>query len=97
MINATIIDQKDNVVLAIEKIKKDDEVEYKDLDGKTDKLTALNDIKIYHKIARVDIAKGDPIVKYGEHIGFALNNIKAGEHVHEHNVESRRENLQSIE
>ena len=34
-----------------------------------------------------------PIVKYGEHIGIAGCDIKAGEHVHVRNVEDHRENL----
>ena len=40
-----------------------------------------------------DIAKGEPIVKYGEHIGLAARDIKKGEHVHCHNLEEHRENL----
>ena len=56
-------------------------------------LTAAEDITIYHKLAACDIAKGQPIVKYGEHIGLAARDIKAGEHVHCHNLEEHRENL----
>ena len=55
----------------------------------------LEDITIYHKLAACDIAKGEPIVKYGEHIGLAARDIKAGEHVHCHNLEEHRENLDS--
>ena len=65
------------------------------LDGQEKQLTALNDITIYHKLAACDIAKGQPIVKYGEHIGLAARDIKAGEHVHCHNLEEHRENLDS--
>lgn len=39
-----------------------------------------------HKLATVDIAEGAPIRKYGQIIGFASRPIKAGEHVHTHNV-----------
>ena len=97
MINAVIISEKDNVVVAIEPIKNGDVIEYKDLDGELKTLKALDDIKIYHKIARTDINNQEPVVKDGEHIGFALNDIKVGEHVHEHNTEGRREDLESIE
>lgn len=97
MINAVIISEKDNVVVAIEPIEKGDIIEYKDLDGGLKNLKALDDIKIYHKIAKVNINKEEPVIKYGEHIGFALNDIKVGEHVHEHNIEGRREDLESIE
>ena len=39
-----------------------------------------------HKYARRDIAKGENIIKYGNPIGHATADIKAGEHVHTHNV-----------
>lgn len=92
MRNAMIIDSKDNVAVAIEPIAKGDTVTYV-CDGKDVSLKAQEDITIYHKLATRDIAKGEPIVKYGEHIGIASCDIKAGEHVHVHNVESHRENL----
>ncbi len=92
MRNAMIIDGKDNVVVVIEPIAKGDTVTY--LCGDQEKsLTALEDIIIYHKMAARDIAAGEPVVKYGEHIGVAMRDIKAGEHVHVHNVEGHRENL----
>lgn len=97
MINSVIISEKDNVVVAIEPIKKGDLVEFKNLEGNLKKLTALDDIKIYHKIALKDIKKEEPVIKYGEHIGFALRDIKVGEHVHDHNTEGRREDLEAIE
>ncbi|KXO14568.1 UxaA family hydrolase [Peptoniphilus sp. GNH] len=97
MYNATIITESDNVVVAIEKINKGSDVSYRDLSGKDVKFKALDDVTIYHKIARRDIKEGEPIVKYGEHIGFANRDIKQGEHVHEHNCESRREDLEAME
>ena len=39
-----------------------------------------------HKYALRDIAKGENIIKYGNPIGHATADIKAGEHVHTHNV-----------
>ena len=92
MLNAMIIDVKDNVAVAIEPITKGETVTYR-CEGAEITLTAAQDITIYHKLARKDIAKGEPIVKYGEHIGVAGCDIKAGEHVHVHNVEDHRETL----
>ncbi len=92
MLNAMIIDVKDNVAVAIEPITKGETITYL-CEGEEVTLTAAQDIIIYHKLARTDIAKGEPIVKYGEHIGIAGCDIKAGEHVHVHNVEDHRENL----
>jgi altronate hydrolase len=40
-----------------------------------------------HKMASTTIAKGTPIRKFGQIIGFAKSDIKAGDWVHEHNVE----------
>ena len=41
-----------------------------------------------HKIAARDIATGEKIVKYGAPIGSASTGIRAGEHVHLHNMKS---------
>ena len=87
MLNAMIVEAaKDNVIVAIEPIAKGDTVTY-NCAGQE------KDITIYHKLAACDLAKGQPIVKYGEHIGLAARDIKAGEHVHCHNLEEHRENL----
>lgn len=97
MINATIISDNDNVVVAIEPIKKGVDVTFLDVDGEMKSFPALDDIVIYHKIAKVDIKKEEPVIKYGEHIGFATKDIKKGQHVHEHNCEGRREDLEKME
>ena len=96
MRNAMIIDAKDNVAVAIEPIAKGDAAVYV-CEGKEVSLPALEDITIYHKLAIRDITKGEPVVKYGEHIGVASSDIKAGEHVHVHNVEGHREDLEAKE
>lgn len=96
MRNAMIIDAKDNVAVAIEPIAKGDAAVYL-CEGREVSLPALEDITIYHKLATRDIAKGEPVVKYGEHIGIASSDIKAGEHVHVHNVEGHREDLEAKE
>ena len=96
MRNAMIIDAKDNVAVAIEPIAKGDAAVYV-CEGREVSLPALEDITIYHKLATRDIAKGEPVVKYGEHIGVASSDIKAGEHVHVHNVEGHREDLEAKE
>lgn len=95
MLNAMIVEaSKDNVVVAIEPIRKGETVAY--ACGEEQKtLTAAEDIIIYHKLAARDIAKGEPIVKYGEHIGLAACDIQAGQHVHCHNIEEHREDLES--
>ena len=39
-----------------------------------------------HKYAARDIAKGENVIKYGNPIGHATADIKAGDHVHSHNL-----------
>ncbi len=41
-----------------------------------------------HKAALVDISEGEDVIKYGYPIGVATTNIKAGEHIHSHNMRS---------
>jgi (2R)-sulfolactate sulfo-lyase subunit alpha len=58
-----------------------------------DKMIAFNarsDIPIGHKLAVRAIAAGDTIIKYGVDIGKAVKNIAAGEHLHVHNVKTKR-------
>jgi altronate hydrolase len=42
-----------------------------------------------HKVATRPIAKGEPVRKYNQIIGFASEAIEPGQHVHTHNVEMR--------
>ncbi len=39
-----------------------------------------------HKLATRDIAQGEPVRRYGQIIGFASQAIRAGQHVHVHNL-----------
>ena len=93
---ATVIDTKDNVAVVLGEVKKGESITWVK-DGKACEVTAPEDVPIYHKIANEFIPKGQPVVKYGEHIGIASSDIKAGEHVHVHNVEGHRENLEAKE
>lgn len=94
--NAMIIDPKDNVAVAIEPIAAGETVSYL-AQGRELSLTAAEDITIYHKLALRDIPEGEPVVKYGEHIGVATARIPKGAHVHVHNVTSPREDRQAKE
>ena len=94
--NAMIIDPKDNVAVGIEPVAAGDLVSYVAA-GKTVELTAAEDITIYHKLATRDIAQGEPVVKYGEHIGVATVPIPKGAHVHVHNVVSSQEDRREKE
>jgi (2R)-sulfolactate sulfo-lyase subunit alpha len=53
-------------------------------------LEAGMDIPIGHKVALAAIKAGDTIWKYGEDIGRAVADIPKGDHVHVHNVKTKR-------
>ncbi len=50
---------------------------------------AKGEVPAGHKIARHAIAKNAAVRRYGQVIGFATQDISAGEHVHSHNLEYR--------
>jgi altronate dehydratase len=80
--NAILINPKDNVVIALDDIKKGDTIV---LSG--DRVfTAISDIPFSHKVAIQDIKSGSSIIKYGEIIGEAKGDLKAGEWVHINNI-----------
>ena len=59
-------------------------------DDSSFKLKSGMDVPIGHKIALVDIKTGDTVVKYGQDIGKAVADIKKGDHVHVHNLKTKR-------
>ena len=54
--------------------------------GASCSVTLNEDITMGHKVALRDIAEGEKVIKYGFPIGQATENIKAGSHVHTHNL-----------
>jgi hypothetical protein len=54
------------------------------------KAKATMDIPLGHKIALKDHKSGDNVIKYGCEVGRVVEPIKAGEHVHVHNVKTKR-------
>jgi (2R)-sulfolactate sulfo-lyase subunit alpha len=52
--------------------------------------TAIEDIPLGHKLALKDFAIGDSVTKYGCVIGRVTQPIRSGQHVHVHNLKTRR-------
>jgi len=75
--------KNDTVAIALNPLKKGTEVEVDDY-----RIVLLDDIPNAHKFALVDIKVGENIIKYGNSIGIAGEDIKKGQWVHSHNVES---------
>ena len=59
-------------------------------ENKTVQFKILSDIPIGHKVALQDFATGDTVMKYSTDIGKVIAPIKKGEHLHVHNVKTKR-------
>ncbi|MGI6070966.1 MAG: UxaA family hydrolase [Blautia sp.] len=79
------IEPADTVVVCLEEILPQDEIV---LDGRV--IRAVEHIPMYHKMAVRHIAEGEAVLKYGETIGRATQEIPEGSWVHIHNMESMR-------
>ena len=88
-VKTLFLNEQDNVAIALSEIKQNNNILVKA--GKVEKKILMkNRIDFGHKFAVTDIQKGEDIKKYGEVIGVATESIQAGEHVHVHNIESKR-------
>ena len=85
------VSDKDNVAtIFAEGIVDGTEVEVRDKRGESEVVTVMGDVPYGHKIAVRGIHVGELIMKYGEEIGIATKEIKKGEYVHIHNLDSMR-------
>ena len=91
MIHFLVHDKKDTVGVAVVDVKAGQALEGRDL-GTNETLSAkaLMDIPLGHKIALKDFKPGDTVIKYATDIGKVVAPIKAGEHVHTHNLKTKR-------
>jgi len=79
----------DNVAVAKEQLAKEQRVI---CDGC--ELLTKSSIPAGHKVATREIPNCSPIVKFGQTIGYAVNDIPAGEWVHVHNVAATKPGLE---
>ena len=83
-----IINPLDNVAVCLRPFTKGEQIEG---------VTLLEDIPQAHKVALKDIKEGEDVIKYGNPIGHTTAPIKAGEHVHTHNVATNLDDIISYE
>lgn len=74
-----MINPADSVVMLLEDGKRGDTVQT--VKGE---ITLLEDIEFAHKVLIVDLKKDEPVIKYGEEIGFMLEDASAGTWIHNH-------------
>ncbi|HKB37894.1 MAG TPA: altronate dehydratase family protein [Gemmataceae bacterium] len=72
---------QDNIAVAARPLQAGAELQH---NGNTLKLSGR--VGMGHKVALRPIKKGEAVYKYGQIIGFASQDIAAGDHVHVHNV-----------
>jgi altronate dehydratase small subunit len=88
-VDAIMIKEADNVATALREIRPGETV-LMGIGARQDRIEVRESIPYGHKFAAQDIAKGDPIIKYGEVMGRATQAIGAGCHAHIQNIESLR-------
>ena len=91
MIQFLVHEKADNVGVATVDIKTGEAAQGLYMDSQESvEMKTLHDIPLGHKIALTDIAVDASVIKYGADIGRVVAKIKAGEHVHTHNLKTRR-------
>ena len=87
-----IHDKKDNVgVVVIEKITPKQYCKCWIMENDSSiNIQSADEIPLGHKIAMIDLKEGDTILKYGHDIGKVVKAIKKGQHVHVHNVKTKK-------
>lgn len=84
-----VIGLDDNVATALRNLNKGEQASV-GLGQEIISIAVIEPVEYGHKFAIRDITKGDDILKYGEIIGRATEDIVSGAHVHVQNVESMR-------
>ncbi len=91
MIQFLIHEEADNVGVATVDIKANDVANGLFMDTqKKIEMKVLQEIPLGHKIALKDLRPEDSVIKYGHDIGRVVADIQTGEHVHIHNLKTRR-------
>lgn len=88
--NALLIDDRDNVAVALTDLEPRDTAQFTKSDGSSVIVTVKEYIPVYHKFAINDIRDNEVVLKYGEAIGTACGLIHAGQYVHLHNLRDSR-------
>jgi (2R)-sulfolactate sulfo-lyase subunit alpha len=85
-------DRRDNVgVVVVESLAAGSEMLCVVTEDDSDfRLVAKHAVPIGHKIALTDLKVGDTVVKYGQDIGRIVAPVAKGEHVHTHNLKTKR-------
>ncbi|MGA7341534.1 MAG: UxaA family hydrolase [Terracidiphilus sp.] len=91
MIHFLVHDTADTVAVAVVDIAAGTECAGRDLStNKPLKAKTAENIPLGHKFALKDFSVGETAIKYGCEIGRAVQPICTGQHVHVHNLKTKR-------
>ena len=92
MIHFIVHEEADSVgVVVVEGVAAGDELEGWIMEEQRElRIKAKDDIPIGHKLAIKDLADDDTVIKYGTDIGRVVAPIAPGQHVHVHNLKTKR-------
>ena len=77
-----MIHPADSVVCVLEDAEKGDTVRL----PSGEEITLLEDVEFAHKVCIKDLTTREPVIKYGEEIGYMLIDVKKGTWIHNHNM-----------
>lgn len=92
MIHFLMHDENDSVgVVVVEGVKAGQELTGWVMDQDREiKVRARSDIPIGHKLAVKQLGPEDTVIKYGTDVGRVVSPIQVGEHVHVHNLKTKK-------
>ena len=91
MKRAIMVNSEDTVATLLNHAEAGESVHILTTEGKETKTINVGEpISMGHKVALLPLKKGDKVIKYGAVIGQATRDIRAGGHVHVHNMKSLR-------
>ncbi|QQK78821.1 UxaA family hydrolase [Salicibibacter cibi] len=86
--NSLKMHAEDNVVIALRNLRAGEALS---VQGDSADVQVQQNISYGHKVATDFIPEGQSVVKYGEWLGIATEDIAIGHHVHTHNVRGLNE------
>lgn len=91
MIHFLVHDAADDVGVAVVDLEPGTDCNGRNLaDNSSLKACSEQSIPLGHKIALKDFTIGDEVTKYGCVIGRIVQPVKAGQHLHTHNLKTKR-------
>lgn len=84
-IQAIVFKSEDNTAVALMDLPEGTQLDL-DVEGQKRQVTLIEPITYQHKFAVAPIKEGEKVLKYAQVIGEAIADIRAGEHVHIHNM-----------